>query len=106
MMTLRRKSITIESWADGYTESGTWLGNKAAVDRLDGPSGSMTVATAGQSDQSGSEVSDLFGGPFRGRTYGPLIKSERKGMTQVVEDLGHPLVISADPQSWLLPISV
>ena len=46
------------------------------------------------------------GGPCGGRTYGPLIKSERKGMTQVVEDLGHPLVIPADCQSCLLTLSV
>ena len=45
------------------------------------------------------------GGPCRGRTYGPLIKSERQGMTQVVEDLGHPLVIPADHPSWLLTLS-
>jgi hypothetical protein len=44
----------------------------------------------------------VFGGPCRGRTYGPLIKSERKGMTQVFEDLGHPLVIPADHQPHLL----
>jgi hypothetical protein len=36
---------------------------------------------------------------------GPLIKSERQGMTQVVEDLGHPLVIPADRQSFLLALS-
>jgi hypothetical protein len=35
------------------------------------------------------------GGPCRGRTYGPLIKNEQEGMSQVVEYLGHPLVIAA-----------
>ena len=42
-----------------------------------------------------SEVVGKFGEPCRGRTYGPLIKSDRQGMSQVVEDLGHPLVIAA-----------
>ncbi len=31
-----------------------------------------------------------FGGPCRGRTYGPLTKSESSGVAQVVEDLGNP----------------
>jgi hypothetical protein len=46
-----------------------------------------------------------FGGPCRGRTYGPLIKSERKGMTQVVEDLGRPLVITVSWQYFFLALS-
>ena len=28
-----------------------------------------------------------------GRTYGPLIKSEARGVAQVIDDLGNPLVI-------------
>ncbi|MEO7862431.1 MAG: site-specific integrase [Nitrospirales bacterium] len=43
-----------------------------------------------------SEGVEIRGGPCWGRTYGPLIKSERQGMTQVVEDLGHPLSHLAD----------
>jgi hypothetical protein len=30
------------------------------------------------------------GGPCRGRTYGPLIKSAFLGVAQVLEDLGNP----------------
>jgi len=37
-----------------------------------------------------------FGGAYMGRTYGPLIKNERRGLTQVVQGLGHPLVNSAN----------
>ena len=33
---------------------------------------------------------EKFGGPCRGRTYGPLIKSESNGFAQVLEDLGNP----------------
>ena len=36
----------------------------------------------------------IFGGPCRGRTYGPLIKSEAEGVAQVVDSLGNPLVIA------------
>jgi integrase len=100
---------SINLTADTY---GKWLplGDKAAVDRLDAPSfvesGSKVVAEDGIPMEGNSEVVGKFGGPCRGRTYGPLIKSERKGMTQVVEDLGHPLVIPADAQSYLLPLAV
>ena len=44
--------------------------------------------------------------PCKGRTYGPLIKSELQGMTQVVECLGHPLLIAGDRRSCLLALSV
>ena len=37
-----------------------------------------------------AEVADCFGGPCRGRTYGPLIKSEAEGVAQVVDSLGNP----------------
>ena len=46
-------------------------------------------------EENGAEGVEILGGPCRGRTYGPLIKSDRQGMSQVVEDLGHPLVIAA-----------
>ena len=65
--------------ADTY---GRWLplGNKAAVDRLDailGPeSGSRVVADGVLEAEETSEVVGKFGGPCRGRTYGPLIKSQ------------------------------
>ena len=36
----------------------------------------------------------IFGGPCRGRTYGPLIKSEAEGVAHVVDSLGNPLVIA------------
>ncbi len=36
------------------------------------------------------------GGPCRDRTCGPLIKSEQRGVAQVLDDLGNPLVILAD----------
>lgn len=35
-----------------------------------------------------------FGGSCRGRTYGQLIKSEARGVAQVVDDLGNPRVIT------------
>ena len=65
--------------ADTY---GKWLplGNKAAVDRLDatllGESGSKMVATGGSEEEAKAQVVGKFGGPCRGRTYGPLIKSQ------------------------------
>ncbi len=37
-----------------------------------------------------------IGGPCRGRTYGPLIKSEDKGVAQVIEDLGNPFSFPND----------
>ncbi len=88
---------SINLTADTY---GKWLplGNKAAVDRLDATlvpeSGSRMVADGIVEAEETSEVVGKFGGPCRGRTYGPLIKSDRPGMTQVVEDLGHPLAIA------------
>ena len=69
---------SINLTADTY---GKWLplGNKAAVDRLDAPSfvesGSKVVANEGVPVEGNSEVVGKFGGPCRGRTYGPLIKS-------------------------------
>ena len=34
----------------------------------------------------------IFGGPCRGRTYGPLIKSEAEGVAQVLDGLGNSLL--------------
>ncbi len=71
---------SINLTADTY---GKWLplGNKAAVDRLDAPlevhSGSTVVAEGVLEEAKNSEVVGKFGGPCRGRTYGPLIKSSR-----------------------------
>ena len=68
---------SINLTADTY---GKWLplGNKAAVDRLDAPilpaSGSKVVAEGVVEEAENSEVVGKFGGPCRGRTYGPLIK--------------------------------
>ena len=90
--------------------------NKGAVDAL----AEATNATSAQpvpmiddrseEEDAGSLLQDneLDGGPCRGRTYGPLIKSERQGMTQVFEDLGHPLVIPANYTSCrrALPVSL
>jgi integrase len=70
---------SINLTADTY---GKWLplGNKAAVDRLDAPvspaSGSKVVAGGVSEAEENSEVVGKFGGPCRGRTYGPLIKSD------------------------------
>jgi integrase len=70
---------SINLTADTY---GKWLplGNKAAVDRLDAPSfvqsGSKVVADEARELNETSEVVEEFGGPCRGRTYGPLIKSQ------------------------------
>ena len=72
---------SINLTADTY---GKWLplGNKAAVDRLDGTvfheSGSKVVARGVLEGEESSEVVGKFGGPCRGRTYGPLIKSEEQ----------------------------
>jgi len=70
---------SINLTADTY---GKWLplGNKAAVDRLDATmlheSGSNVVAGGDLEADANSEVIGKFGGPCRGRTYGPLIKSQ------------------------------
>jgi integrase len=70
---------SINLTADTY---GKWLplGNKAAVDRLDATifyeSGSKVVAAGVLEEGKISEVVGKFGGPCRGRTYGPLIKSQ------------------------------
>jgi hypothetical protein len=70
---------SINLTADTY---GKWLplGNKAAVDRLDAPifdeSGSKVVAAEVVEKEENSELVGKFGGPCRGRTYGPLIKSQ------------------------------
>jgi hypothetical protein len=74
-----RSGGTFSLTADTY---GKWLplGNKAAVDRLDAPlvpaSGSKLVAGDALEEEENSEVVGKFGGPCRGRTYGPLIKSQ------------------------------
>ena len=36
----------------------------------------------------------IFGGPCRGRTYSPLIKSEAEGVAQVIDDVGNSLVFT------------
>ncbi len=70
---------SINLTADTY---GKWLplGNKAAVDRLDATvfaeSGSKVVATGVVEAEEHAEVIGKFGGPCRGRTYGPLIKCQ------------------------------
>ena len=74
---------SINLTADTY---GKWLplGNKAAVDRLDaslGPESGSTVVTEGAlGERENSEVVGKFGGPCRGRTYGPLIKSGNRAI--------------------------
>ena len=56
------------------------MGNKVAEDRLEGcgegPSGSKMVANAPLATEESAQFVDLIGGPCRGRTYGPLIKSQ------------------------------
>ena len=47
-------------------------------------------------EKEDSEVVEKFGGPCRGRTYGPLIKSEAKGVAQVLDELGNPLLPLAE----------
>ena len=70
---------SIQLTVDTY---GKWLpiGNKRAVDQLDGvppdESGSRVVAHAAIHRAEDSEAVGKFGGPCRGRTYGPLIKSQ------------------------------
>jgi hypothetical protein len=70
---------SINLTADTY---GKWLplGNKAAADRLDATvfheSGSKVVAAEVFEQEEDSEVVGKFGGPCRGRTCGPLIKSQ------------------------------
>ena len=71
---------SINLTADTY---GKWLplGNKAAVDRLDATlapeRGSKVVAEGVGEAKANAEVVGIFGGPCRGRTYGPLIKSDK-----------------------------
>ena len=70
---------SIQLTVDTY---GKWLpmGNKGAVDRLDGfgeiPSGSKMVANAPFAMEDDSQLLDFIGGPCRSRTYDPLIKSQ------------------------------
>ena len=70
---------SIQLTVDTY---GKWLplGNKAAVDRLDGvntgQSGSKVVANGGFPERSPAELVEKNGGPCRDRTCGPLIKSQ------------------------------
>ena len=70
---------SINLTADTY---GKWLplGNKTAVDRLDATilseSGSKMVAMREGEAEETSEVVGKFGGACRGRTYGPLMKSQ------------------------------
>jgi hypothetical protein len=51
----------------------------------------------------------MFGGPRRGRTYGPLIKSERQGVAQVLDDWAIPFFGGSNSedvsQFSLLPVS-
>ena len=44
----------------------------------------------------------IFGGPCRGRTYGPLIKSEAEGVAQVIDSLGNPLLALSDSRRGFL----
>ena len=39
---------------------------------------------------------------MRGRTYGPLIKSEAEGVAQVVDSLGNPLLALSDSRRGFL----
>ncbi len=42
-------------------------------------------------EEEGAEVLETFGGPCRGRTYGPLIKSPAERLTQNTQDEQSPL---------------
>jgi hypothetical protein len=53
---------------------GKWLGNQAAVNRLDDQRGSKVVAKTASSASGVLEAPDLFGGPSRTRTLDPLIR--------------------------------
>src|SRR2546426_4251913 len=66
---------SIQLTVDTY---GKWLpmGNKAAVDGLDAPSGSKVVATAGQETDSASQVADFEGATRRSRTGDLLITNQ------------------------------
>ena len=52
------------------------MGDKAAMNRLDDPSGSKVVAKTESGAPDGSEAPDFIGGPSRTRTLDPLIKSQ------------------------------
>jgi integrase len=66
---------SIQLTVDTY---GKWLpmGNKAAVDGLDVPSGSRMVATAGQETDGTSQVADFSGATRRSRTGDLLITNQ------------------------------
>ena len=66
---------SIQLTVDTY---GRWLpmGNKAAVDALDEPSGSRVVAKTAEAAEAASEVSGNIGEPWRNRTSNLLIKSQ------------------------------
>ena len=51
----------------------------------------ILVPASGQPIACASHMSSVnLGGPCRGRTYGPLIKSEAKGAIQVLDDWAIP----------------
>ena len=80
---------SINLTADTY---GKWLplGNKAAVDRLDATivdeSDRKVVAEGVVESEENAEVIGIFGGPCRGRTYGPLIKRCPVDQTQQTQE--------------------
>jgi hypothetical protein len=76
-----------------------WLpsGEQRFVDLLDTQLENIGTRSWHQVDkieEKDAEVVKKFCGPCRGRTYGPLIKSEAEGVAQVLDGLGNPLVIA------------
>ena len=67
-----------------------WLpsGEQRFVNVLDTPLEKVGTKTWHQVDiieEEGAEVLETFGGPCRGRTYGPLIKSGRQPMIRTAQ---------------------
>ena len=73
-----------------------WLpsGEQRFVNVLDTPLEKVGTKTWHQVDiieEEGAEVLETFGGPCRGRTYGPLMKSPTERLTQNTQDEPSPL---------------
>jgi hypothetical protein len=60
------------------------------------PTSEMGTVLEPADTESAMEDKELDGGPCRGRTYGPLIKSESWGIAQVIDDVSNPLVIPTE----------
>ncbi len=88
LLYVSKPTITLDHYAK-------WLpsGEQRFVNELDSQVEKVGTKTWHQvdiSEENDSEVVEKVGGPCRGRTYGPLIKSKANGVAQVLDGLGNP----------------